>query len=564
MLTTSTPIDDEWAPISTVCLPIGETAVLPSPPIQICYVESRGAMKTVGGPLIHLIEGDSGGLFLRRQGVQPYLDPTQGIFVPHGDGVSYWERDCTGDLLPCYFGAPKGKGADCTKGVQALFDFVRKTYNNTRADFDYQIDFGGRMWEVRETVHLANLRQPGLVMKNGGLYGRCLGEAVLELPGVNVLTMMNVHIRGDRLAQPTIGILCSRSEHPAGSHQFGGSPNIITIGLQISGYFSQAGMINYACEVSSAYGLSISNLSRVERAAGYIAAGHIGNIEDWVGVIECKYAILPRSFNQSNILHNLSSANINRSSDVAMPILGISRSNPCVVFVSPTALVKAGLHIGFKVFFHDLAGMIELAGNSFPISNIDETAGTFELTGVDATAFSAWTGGGMVWAKTGPAVIIGQGDAIFCRASYFLSYGSAPLVIDLKYGAPRMIDLEFQPEALAASAVKIRFPASGMQVMQGLRLHILAAQNNFSHSVVSSTGGAGQVRIDGCDIKVYNMGVAPPYKVFDDPARYALSNFKVEMPLSAALNDFSTGWANTPTGYSIAHDRAPAIVQHGF
>lgn len=48
------------------------------------------------------------------------------------------------------------------------------------------------------------------------------------------------------------------------------------------------------------------------------------------------------------------------------------------------------------VYIDDVEGMTELNGNTYRIANADQTAGTFELEGVDGSSYGAYTSGGTV------------------------------------------------------------------------------------------------------------------------------------------------------------------------
>lgn len=73
-------------------------------------------------------------------------------------------------------------------------------------------------------------------------------------------------------------------------------------------------------------------------------------------------------------------------------ITGITKANPAV-------LTYAGADIfsnGMKVFVQSVAGMVEVNNREFTVANVNVGANTFELSGVNSTAYGTWTSGGTV------------------------------------------------------------------------------------------------------------------------------------------------------------------------
>lgn len=78
-----------------------------------------------------------------------------------------------------------------------------------------------------------------------------------------------------------------------------------------------------------------------------------------------------------------------------LTITGISKANPAVVTVSSIG----ALSNGDKVYIADVVGMTEVnfdGDNLYTVANI--AGNTFELSGIDSSAFTAYTSGGTVYA----------------------------------------------------------------------------------------------------------------------------------------------------------------------
>lgn len=85
----------------------------------------------------------------------------------------------------------------------------------------------------------------------------------------------------------------------------------------------------------------------------------------------------------------------NSSSDFSSSIIGITQANPAVV----TMTGDVGLSNGDTITITSVAGMTELNNRNFIVAN--KSGNSFELQGVDSTAYTAYTSGGLVDADLG-------------------------------------------------------------------------------------------------------------------------------------------------------------------
>lgn len=70
----------------------------------------------------------------------------------------------------------------------------------------------------------------------------------------------------------------------------------------------------------------------------------------------------------------------------------VSQTNPCLVNCA-----NSGLQTGDTVFIYGVEGMLQANGGAYTVTVVDENS--FTLDGIDATAFSAYTGGGGVYQR---------------------------------------------------------------------------------------------------------------------------------------------------------------------
>lgn len=70
-------------------------------------------------------------------------------------------------------------------------------------------------------------------------------------------------------------------------------------------------------------------------------------------------------------------------------ITGASRTNPVVISYTGTDPVN-----GWEVYITDISGMDEINGNTYIVANVNGTANTFELSGIDGTNYGTFVSGG--------------------------------------------------------------------------------------------------------------------------------------------------------------------------
>lgn len=76
----------------------------------------------------------------------------------------------------------------------------------------------------------------------------------------------------------------------------------------------------------------------------------------------------------------------------AQAITGITQANPAVVTYSGADTYANG----DRVFIDSVVGMTEINGKEYEVANVDTGANTFELLGIDATGYTAYSSGGTV------------------------------------------------------------------------------------------------------------------------------------------------------------------------
>lgn len=70
-------------------------------------------------------------------------------------------------------------------------------------------------------------------------------------------------------------------------------------------------------------------------------------------------------------------------------VTGASQTNPVVITYTGNDPVN-----GWEVYITDISGMDEINGNTYIVANVNTSANTFELSGIDGTAYGAFVSGG--------------------------------------------------------------------------------------------------------------------------------------------------------------------------
>jgi hypothetical protein len=423
--------------------------------------------------------------------------------------------------------------ADSTTAVQAMIDAARNSYESSTESFRLVADLVGERWKV-STIDATDIRRGFMTIRNGTLYGTTAGKVVLDLSGSNRLELYDLRIHGDEANPPAIGLLLSR----ALESNYSISPQHKIIALQTGGKFSKAAVVNFASEVISWTNCNIVNEHRSVDAYCLVISGHAGTLNEFIGGVSSEFVTLPTAATGSHscILHDLGHIKLMRTADVNMDVTNVSKTNPAVVTVDPGELAAAGFANGDQVFFRHVAGMNEIDGKVFTISNLNTGAGTFALSGTDATGYGTFTEGKLS-NRTGPALLVSDCVGVKTRAAYALTYGSDPIVVDLKQGDVTSLDFDIKLEAKCPAAVRFNLPLSGVGVVRDLSINTLSTNlaNATNFLVLSTGGGTGTIRVEGLKFIMPYL-TSSSSKVFASPAMWDIRDADMRLPLEAPMD----------------------------
>lgn len=445
---------------------------------------------------------------------------------------------------PYDYGATHGQemSEDNWPFVQALMNAWTSSWSQTAQGFLISPSFGGAMFRCDSEVFLNETRQPNgtIFGDGGGIFSRATNGVALNALGTNELAIKDLQIYGDPLNPPDIGIAYGFS------NTSGISPGMNLVNVITRGHFNKASGVNFCSETGGHYDCYFENRSPIRSARSFYWAQSNESIDaDCTGgsaTIQGSFDVGGNSTalttRQSFLGHTLLRSSYKRTSTVSLVITGITKSNPAVVTVATGTLAGAGWTNGTEVSLHSVTGMTEIEAGIHTIQNINTGADTFELVGVDSTAYSTFTAG-RAWQATGPA-ITNAGAALFSMHDcYLLSYSEVNHTINMANANPvRSFYMRAQCEASNDHMCEIVGPSSPSTaiIQGGFHWENMNSSQKVGVSFFKMTG-TGKVRIDGGRIRIANLpSPYPTDGLFDDPSNLLLRDFKIEVPLSSILN----------------------------
>jgi hypothetical protein len=415
--------------------------------------------------------------------------------------------------------------------IQAMVAAVIASWDSATQSYGLIATLADKMWTISTGIDITGVRTPGFSFQNGGLYLDGAGIIGLDLSGTNISAVKNLTIIGSGTNVPAVGILHGRDTTLAAS------PHVLFDNVRTEGEFSKGAVVDLGTEIITYQGgCRFANESKSLSAYAYISVDHAGILDDHVGGLTSPNITLPVAGDGSlsKTLMDLGSTSVIRRAKVNLTVTGITKANPAVVTVSTGTLAGADLDNGDTVYFQNINGMTELFQQVCTVANINTGADTFELSGVDSTAYGTFTSGS-VQNQTGPAVLMGGCAQVRWGAGYALAYGSPTFEIDFDNGAPlRDWEVALLCEPDPPSVMKFILGSSARTV-QGFRFLNLNYNQTIKTQVIETTG-TGPLVIDSGYIRIPNMGTAPSVGMFSDPSIVTLRGFEITVAKEAALN----------------------------
>lgn len=478
--------------------------------------------------------------------------------IPEVSNLSSWGT-------PYDYGAQPGMELlqDNTVYLQALLDAVRDSWTTVGGDvynghFAVLADLAGKKWRCDGPLGFIEVGQPGAVIRNGTIWSKAVGDAAFSLVGSNDVLLSGINIYGDAISSPAVGFLLARSKDKS---LVAASRHKLHL-CSSQGYFSHAGYLNVASEVSELIGSKFFNRYDSPNAVAVACIDHYSVLEDNLGGFTPSLAPIQTAGDglKSNILHQWSAVSATRQFSVNVSVTGITIGSDPTVQCASGSLAASGWSNGKEVVFWYANGMTEIRGQRCTVASIDTVNDTFVASGIDTSGYTALTSG-FVCNRTGPAMLLSGCDSLTIDRSYIVSFGNCAILMDLNYGTMRDFDIRIGAEAHPESFIRFNENASTRRVVQGGRISDLSKAQDYANAIFENSGGGG-IQFQDMSIKVTNEGTVPPGGLFSTPGSIQLVDCDIAVPLAAALHPASDYDAN---GYQVvdsAFDRTPKRIDY--
>lgn len=401
--------------------------------------------------------GDGGG-HLKVRIATP--SPAKAWHKQSADGA-WWEIKAT-EISPLFFGAYGDGVEDDGVALNDVGDYIRYLLTQSPATSFLAINvyLTGGYYKTTISVDWTGIQSWNLVFHGGVILGHCTGKCVVDVVGWRGPRFDGLAIWGDETNRPSRAIQMAR---PTASG-YCGSWKMDHV--MIDGYFSNTAFYGYGFEGVLMDHIQVFNRDPAGRAAIFEGFDEHPVTSDYTTVMTGDTSFILNKIVASNFRY------LPISGKTLATVTGVTKANPGVVTCS-------GGHPfvnGKTLCFSGVGGMTELNSVVNTIGNC--TATTFELTGLDTSAFTTFTSGGSAIERcAAPPVYLGRAEQFNFDNAYIVSYG--------------------QPH------LELGFHSSSFTRMEQIDLDILFEGSGNSHNIIFATDG-NACSIYGFRLKTYN------------------------------------------------------------
>lgn len=365
-------------------------------------------------------------------------------------------------------GAPNDGTGDASAAFAAIMDLIRAdaVASGTMGTTRYIIDGAGGTYRTTVSLDAANFTAWNLGLVNMTIVGACTGKTVLDLTGARGYFIDNVSIYGDPDARPARGVAIARTVE----NGYTGSQLIGR--LTTDGYFSDTALHAYGMEGGFLLHCMIWNRDFAGRVAVFEGYDEHAITSDYTTPLTGATSMIWNKVLMSNFRH-IPISGTDPAVHTARTPIAITKANPGVV----TFTTGHPFENGDEVVFYQVGGMTELATVIATVANA--TATTIELSGLNTSAFTTFTSGGLVVKKAShPPVYLARVEQFDFDTCYITTYG--------------------QPH------IELGFPDASFPRFDQIGLDILFEGGGSPHNILLSTGGAMNCLIRGLRVPSYN------------------------------------------------------------
>lgn len=456
-------------------------------------------------------------------GLTPSQTPVQLGAAKFTDSIGdEWELVYT-KIKPRQLGARASISFDDGAVLELCFKILRETTPTTpNSGSAVSIDGEGLFYKTNRSINATKIVGWNYSIENMYLYGAVIGKVVFDGVGSRGGTLRNFFVAGDKINQPTVGIQFARSSEVG--FEFCDGWQLDVVGTL--GHFSLTGFYGYGQESTHYNGCRFWNYNNTARAAVFtgsdidiqtssdyasIHTGSTSYINNKYTAVDCRY--LP----QGN----------------TATITDITNANPAVVTVSS---VPNGWANGSVIVIDFAGGMNEINNRKFTIANL--SGNTFELQGVDSSAYGTHTSGGSVYlSATVSPVYHSRSEQHTFDNFYVVTYGQPHMEISFVDNEP--IELLKINGLFEGSGCDNHIKFKNVTTSRRLIDFELETYKTLATLSLIGSDSVGQVvRMDNSRISV-TTNASGTLDIFDNEPNYNLLGCDVSLPSLASIDTSS-------------------------
>lgn len=410
---------------------------------------------------------------------------------------------------PKNFDAQADGLTDDSVALNALTDAAFAAKNATTKSYPAYIALSGRSHASFGSIDLTGFVGAwGLRFGGGTITSLATGKIAIDLTATRGGHLENLLVQGNASSVPDVGVFYGRNSDSDTA------PENVATNLRVYGSFGRAGIQNFASEVNNWRCVFVENDKRDTSAYAikWMGTDTAPPTSDFQSVL---------NGSASNIMftgETITGRRVNKANGVT--ITGITKANPAVVtYTGPDLFAN-----GDAIILADVGGMTEVNNIVFTIAGLNTGAKTFQLSGINSTAYTTYTSGGSIWFRTGPAFYWADGSAHFIKNLYGVVYGAHGAVIESAPGGLathdfRKLHVHAHFEGYAITSL-IHFKGGNNVI----RMHDwqFSEHNSHAKTTILSTdvsGANGKVIFENCRIEIQNFSETPG-AFFDNPTKY--------------------------------------------
>lgn len=421
-------------------------------------------------------------------------------------------------FYPSDYGAVGDGVTDDTAALNAMFNALRAQIAALN-DFStkYQVDLSGTY--ACGNVNVTGINSVGTTIRGGRIKGIVAGKPIFDMVGSRGVRLKDVTFFGDSTNIPSCAYQAARCTTPQLAFcDWCEFDNVCTLG-----FYSVSSVLCYGQESSRHNHCRYFNYSPTGRAGVFEGYDAIAFTSDYQTVITGGTSYINNDYNNCSFGY-LPIGN-------QFVITGITKANPAVVTVS----APHNFNNGDSVVISLVAGMTQI--NNIIATVANKTSTTFQLSGVDSSAYSTYTSGGLATRRASNSPIyVARAEGHRFKCCYCFSYGQSTIELGFPDSVMRSMDNMLFDFLMEGGGIPAHYKWNvGANACSVYGLQINQYNTNAYSSFFSIVETGGSITFTPFDIFVTTHDAAASLPLCDNYAKYSFLGGRLTYP-----NDVTT------------------------